>query len=154
VSMPGMSGWDVAAHLRAVHGKALAILMLSANAEERNGLDGQAPDHDEFLLKPIDLSVLIDSLGRHLALDWIWPERGDEYLAGPASEFLPLSEKAMDHVERIRSIVRTGHVRALEGEIRSLELADPEAAPLVARLYACLDRFDLAAISRILEEIR
>lgn len=154
VSMPGMTGWDVAAHLRAVHGNGLAILMLSANAEERNGLDGQAPDHDEFLLKPIDLSVLIDALGRRLSLEWIWPERVDQALAGPTSDVLPLSAKALEHVERIRAIVRTGHVRALEGEIRSLELADPGAASLVARLYDCLDRFDLAAIARILEEIR
>lgn len=153
VSMPGMSGWELAAHLRADHGRDIAILMLSANAEERNGVDGQAPDHDEFLLKPIDLTVLIDALGRRLALEWTWPERALQATDRPSAT-LQLSQEALNHVERIRDLVRTGHVRALEGEIRELEQGEPGAKALVARLYDCLDRFDLAAIPRILEDYR
>lgn len=153
VSMPGISGWETAAHLRAVHGRDLAIVMLSANAEERHGLDGRAADHDHFLLKPIDLSVLIDALGRVLSLEWMWPAPTPNVAMAAVKPGMALSEAAREHAENLKSLVRIGHVRALEGEIRNLERADPGAAPLAAKLYDCLDRFDLAAMGRTLEDL-
>lgn len=153
VSMPGMSGWELASHLRAAHGRNLAIMMLSANAEERHGLERKEADHDHFLLKPVDLSLLIDALGRILALEWTWPERAAESPDEQGRQGVPLSAQARDHVDRLKSLVRIGHVRALESEIRSLELADPGSGALVARLFDCLDRFDLAAMTRTLEEL-
>ncbi|NLR70258.1 response regulator [Novosphingobium sp. ERN07] len=152
VSMPGMTGWEVAAHLRAVHGPALKILMLSANAEERHGLAGQAADHDAFLLKPVELGGLIDAIGRQLGLAWVYPQVASP-AERPAEAAARISDAAREHAERLKSLVRIGHVRALEGEIRALEQADAAAAPLVAKLYACLDRFDLAAMGKTLEEL-
>lgn len=152
VSMPGMTGWDVAAHLRAVHGPALKILMLSANADERHGLAGQAADHDAFLLKPVELGGLIDAIGRQLGLSWVYPQAASPGHR-PADAAAAISDAAREHAERLKSLVRIGHVRALEGEIRALEQADAAAAPLVAKLYACLDRFDLAAMGKTLEEL-
>ncbi len=153
VSMPGISGWELATLLRAAHGRTLAIMMLSANAEERHGLERREADHDHFLLKPVDLSLLIDALGRLLSLEWVWPERALAPAGAAAAPALLLSDAAREHVERLKSLVRIGHVRALESEIRDLERADPGSEALAARLYECLDRFDLAAISRTLEEL-
>lgn len=152
VSMPGMTGWEVAAHLRALHGPALKILMLSANADERHGLAGQAADHDAFLLKPVELGGLIDAIGRQLGLAWVYPQVASP-AERPADAAAAISDAAREHAERLKSLVRIGHVRALEGEIRALEQADAAAAPLVAKLYACLDRFDLAAMGKTLEEL-
>jgi signal transduction histidine kinase/DNA-binding NarL/FixJ family response regulator len=151
VSMPGMTGWEVAAHLRAVHGPALKILMLSANADERHGLAGQAADHDAFLLKPVELGGLIDAIGRQLGLAWVYPQVASA--VNRPADAAAISDAAREHAERLKSLVRIGHVRALEGEIRALEQADSAAAPLVAKLYACLDRFDLAAMGKTLEEL-
>ena len=153
VSMPGISGWETAAHLRAVHGRSIAILMLSANADERHGIDRQAANHDHFLLKPIDLSVLIDALGRLLTLNWIWPKTASTPKSEESVSGAPLSDAARVHTEKLKSLVRIGHVRAMEEEIRNLERADPSAAPLVAKLYDCLDRFDLTALGRTLEDL-
>lgn len=153
VNMPGMSGWETAAHMRAVHGRNVAIVMLSANAEERHGLDGKVADHDRFLLKPIDLSVLIDALGSMLGLEWTWPARIPLSRQAQQPCRIELSDAGRGHAEKLKSLVRIGHVRALEGEIRELERADPDAAPLVAKLYDCLDRFDLVALGRTLEDL-
>lgn len=160
VSMPGMTGWEVAAALRARKGRDLKILMLSANAFERHGVAGREADHDAFLIKPIELSALIDAIGRQLGLEWQYPAEADDSAnsgasgrsASPQEAAAGRSAKVRAHVERIKSLVQIGHVRALEGEIRELEQAEPSADELAARLYACLDRFDLAAIKRIVEE--
>lgn len=153
VQMPGMAGWETAGHLRAVHGDALTIVMLSANADERHGLTGCQSDHDRFLLKPVDLTAVIDALGVLLGLDWTMPENAQKQQKMPQIASVPQSPQVFEHVERLKSLVQIGHVRALEGEIRSLEQADPGAGALVAKLYDCLDRFDLAALGRTLEEL-
>lgn len=151
VSMPGMSGWDVAERLRASCGRDLKILMLSANAFERHGLSGQQASHDAFLLKPVDLGSLLDALGRHLQLEWILPEAREGDTA--ARDRVEVSAATREHVEKLKALVQIGHVRALEGEIKALAAADPAADKLAVRLFDHLDRFDLAGIGRILEDL-
>ncbi|MGV3512789.1 MAG: hybrid sensor histidine kinase/response regulator [Novosphingobium sp.] len=151
VSMPGMSGWEVTERLRARFGRDLLILMLSANAFERHGLTGQQASHDAFVLKPVELDALIDTLGRHLRLEWVMPRASRREATNGSG--IGISEAARDHAARIRSFQQIGHVRAIEDEIKALATSDPAAAPMAARLFDCLDRFDLAGIGRILEDL-
>ena len=124
--------------------------MLSANAHERHGptTDDEEMPHDLFLLKPIEIGQLIDAVGQQLGLVWV---REGGRGAAPAGGAPSLPESAAAHLARLRDHVRIGHVRGIEAEIRALEQAAPECAPLAETLYACLDRFDLAALSRKLE---
>lgn len=150
VQMGARSGWSTASHLRGVHGRALRIVMLSANAHEKHGpaADDEELPHDLFLLKPVEIGQLIDAIGRQLGLEWV--REGGK--AGPdlfgCSE---LPEAALAHVAKLRELVRIGHVRGIEAEIRALEQNAPECSALADTLFACLDRFDLAALSRKLE---
>lgn len=152
LSMPGLSGWDTAAHLRATHGAVLRIIMLSGNAHERHGVDGQPHMHDLFLVKPIEIGALIDAIGAQLDLAWIYDSRvtGAAPVAPPVPA-LVLPDTAYVHIEKLRDLLRIGHVRGIEAEIRELEAAAPAAAGLIATLYDCLDRFDLAALAKTLE---
>lgn len=151
VSMPGMSGWEVADRLRARFGRELSILMLSANAFERHGAVRKQASHDAFVLKPVELGALIDTLGRHLQLEWVMPRENQRDTTN--SSGIGISKAAKEHAVRIRTFHQIGHVRALEGEIKALEASDPAAAPIAARLFDCLDRFDLAGIGRIMEDL-
>lgn len=148
----GLTGWEAAAHLRAVHGDRLKIIMLSGNVGQRHGPAGRGPDHDRFLAKPVDLAALTETLGEVLRLQWTFPA-AETPVAGVARAAPTVSPRIRHHAERLKSLVRIGHVRALEGEIRQLEQAEPAAAALAARLYDCLDRFDLAALGQTLEEV-
>ncbi|NML93252.1 hybrid sensor histidine kinase/response regulator [Novosphingobium olei] len=150
VQMGGQSGWETASHLRSVHGRSLKIVMLSANAHERHGpaADDEELPHDLFLLKPVEIGQLIDAIGRQLGLQWVREGGTPRPMFGKCEE---LPEAALAHVAKLRELVRIGHVRGIEAEIRALEKAAPECGTLAATLYACLDRFDLAALARKLE---
>ncbi|MGG2367877.1 hypothetical protein ACE4ZV_26400, partial [Salmonella enterica] len=60
--------------LRKLAGPAIRIIMLSANAHERHGRiepAGQAAHettHDHFLVKPVDIDTLVDTIGELLGL--------------------------------------------------------------------------------------
>lgn len=149
VSMPGLSGWEVAAQLRRTQDHAMGVIMLSANAHERHGPDTGARDHDQFLVKPIEFGALVDAVGARLKLEWIY--EGDAPAEAGGSPAMLLSEIAREHVEKLRELLRIGHVRGMEAEIRKLEAAQPDARELVEALYNCLDRFDLSGLAKTLE---
>ncbi|HEX7858106.1 MAG TPA: ATP-binding protein [Sphingobium sp.] len=152
ISMPGLSGWETARRLRARHGADLRIAMLSANAHERHGPEDGEPVHDQFLTKPVELGAFVDAIGALLSLRWIREDDEEQDDADQAPDDRRLPDAALLHVEKLRELLRIGHVRGIEGEIKALALAAPDSREMIARLYACLDRFDLPALRATLDE--
>jgi signal transduction histidine kinase/ActR/RegA family two-component response regulator len=70
LTMPGMSGWEVAAHLREYGHTDVAILIVSADAHVLSGRPGGTVLHDDFLIKPFELHDLLEKV--HLLLDLEW----------------------------------------------------------------------------------
>lgn len=159
IAMPGWSGWETADALRKLAGPAIRIIMLSANAHERHGRiepAGQAAHettHDHFLVKPVDIDTLVDTIGELLGLTFTFAPDAPEAPVVRADDPAPaeLPEAAREALARLRERLRIGHVRGIEAGIAAFEAAAP-ASPLVPRLYDCLDRFDLAGMGRMLEK--
>ncbi len=150
IQMPGCNGWAVAAQLRERFGRAIRIVMVSADAHEfRAGQDGHSL-HDAFLTKPFDLTALLDAVARQLGLDWILAE--DTPRGAPASRPAVLPAAAMPYVDNIRRFTELGHVRAIESVLSELEADVPDSAALVAALRPLLDAFDLRALARTLDD--
>jgi CheY-like chemotaxis protein/anti-sigma regulatory factor (Ser/Thr protein kinase) len=158
ISLPGLSGWEIGMRLRESHGDALQILMLSANSDEFHRPDFATPQHDRFLVKPVEFETLVDTVGGLLGLAWRWdqssnpptPAEVEPDRAGTTEQ--ALDEGGRAHVARLREYLRIGYVRGIEAEIRQLEEVAPDARPLVSRLYALLDRYDLAGMAKLLQE--
>jgi signal transduction histidine kinase/DNA-binding response OmpR family regulator len=158
ITMPGISGWETAARLRERMGEDISILMLSANAQEFHRPETREPTHDHFLVKPVEFNQLIETVGGLLDLAWaLAPDVPKAAVAAsavdmpdnPAPSTLDADGRA--HTVRIRELLRIGYVRGIEQEIRQLA-EHPATAPLADKLFACLDRFDLPGMSRIVEE--
>jgi CheY-like chemotaxis protein len=77
IAMPGIGGWKTAAALRRMAGDSLVILMVSANAHDLSRGRRVDDPHDDFLIKPYEVSDLFDRLGTLLDLGWTQasPER-------------------------------------------------------------------------------
>lgn len=146
VTMPGLSGWEVARRLRAMRGSDIRIIMVSGDAHEIQQGSAGFIAHDQFLIKPVNLDALIDAVGSLLGLHWQGKCEEAENIEPPQErEWLP--EAALPFLTDIESDLRIGHVRGVEKAIRAMEGAVPQAAPLARRLLACLDRFDLNALA-------
>ncbi len=70
--MPDMTGWEVAARLRAEQHDELAILIVSADAHVLAGGRAGPVHHDDYLVKALQLRELYDKLQLLLDLDWIF----------------------------------------------------------------------------------
>ncbi|WP_299307333.1 hybrid sensor histidine kinase/response regulator [uncultured Croceicoccus sp.] len=153
ISMPGRTGWETAEILRAQHGDAMRIVMVSANAHERDGGgDGRAAN-DGFLLKPFDFTSLLDLVAQQLGIEWTDADGTPPAPAPiPEAEGAPAVGDVAACLSRIARLARSGDVRALEQRIADFAALAPDAAMRADRMRDALDAFDLAALARIAAE--
>ena len=149
IQMPGENGWQVAARLRALPiGESLKIMMVSANAHEHSpGGDGRAL-HDAFVMKPVEMHILLDRLRELLGLTWI--EDGAPAGVEPAGDIAP-PPSAAPFVEGLRQLAAIGHVRAIEARLRDMEAADEANQAFVERLRQLIKRLDLKSFQKALK---
>ncbi len=151
IQLPGMSGWTLAEALRAAHGPSLRIVMISANAHEfAAGGDGRSA-HDGFVMKPVELEMLLDVLAVQLKLAWI-----TESAAAPSEErapALPLVPLpgATPYLIELRRLGKMGHVRAIGAKLDEMERELPSSGPLVETLRSRVKAFDLKTYLKMLE---
>jgi len=70
ISMAGMDGWTVAETLRSEGHHQARILMISASALEAHGAPLAQPFHDGYLMKPIDIPRLLETIRQLLKIEW------------------------------------------------------------------------------------
>jgi signal transduction histidine kinase/ActR/RegA family two-component response regulator len=153
IQLPGLSGWAVAERLRAMaatpafDGKALKIVLVSANAHEFSaGGDGRAA-HDGFIAKPVELDALLDTIAVLLGLDWV----ADAAAATPGGVPLADLSAAAPRLAELRRLGQAGHIRGVEAALTALADEVPASQPLVDALRRHVRSFDLAGYLRLLD---
>jgi signal transduction histidine kinase/purine-cytosine permease-like protein/DNA-binding NarL/FixJ family response regulator len=149
ISMPGMSGWQVARRMRADPGFRGRIVIVSANAHEFSP-GGTDSTHDAFLIKPLDMQRLLECLAQQLGLTWLHaPADASAVEAADA----PASDVAAHHVDDLYQLGLIGHVRGIQAKLREME-ADPANKSFANRMRAMVASFDLKRYMSVLEEMR
>jgi signal transduction histidine kinase/CheY-like chemotaxis protein len=150
LSMPGMTGWQVAAELRRAHDPRLRIVIVSANAHEfvPGGADNA---HDAFLNKPIDIQRMLECLGAQLQLQW--QHSGEPPESHAAEGDTPLPAHSRHHVDDLYQLGLIGHVRGIQAKLREME-TDPANQPFTNRMRRLVASFDLKRYMNVLEGMR
>ena len=142
VSMPGLSGWELAHALRTTRQVTAPIVMLSANVGEGAPVFSDGDVHDAVLAKPFDLSRLFDTLRSQLHLRWTEVPRSTSKLVAPTVPGRPLAPEA---IEELRNFATIGYVRGLELALDRLA-ETPSQSELVSQLRLKLRAFDFAGL--------
>jgi signal transduction histidine kinase/DNA-binding NarL/FixJ family response regulator len=153
LSLPDMTGWEVMQRLRAVPAlEGVRILVVSANAHEFVP-DGEATLHDGFVVKPVEVSVLLAELQRQLRLEWTYAV--DQ--VSPAANLQVSTElvgKVARHLEDLWQLGLIGHVRGIQARLRDFEQQEPQAKPLVEALRAMVENFDMKRYMNTIKGLR
>lgn len=140
ISMAGMDGWTVAETLRSEGHHQARILMISASALEAHGAPLAQPFHDGYLMKPIDIPRLLETIRQLLKIEW-------QYEAEPAPppQWKPDtgSRPPVKHVEELISLGQLGYIRAIQLKLDEIGNEAPEHADFVGQMRTLIDRFDL-----------
>ncbi|WP_337267601.1 hybrid sensor histidine kinase/response regulator [Oryzifoliimicrobium ureilyticus] len=146
ISMPGMSGWQLASRLREA-GETSPILMLSANIGEAGAAGGgNDGSHDDAIGKPVDIRQLRDKLSLHLKLEWTYDDGTP--VSVPARQ--QLKSPGAAHIRELIGLTEIGYVRGIEAKLD--ELAREETnKPFTDALRALVSAFDLAGATAFLQ---
>jgi signal transduction histidine kinase/CheY-like chemotaxis protein len=152
LSLPDMTGWEVAKQLRAdPRLERLKIVVVSANAHEFNPGGDEETTHDAFVMKPVDIQVLLDSVATTLKVDWLYetpvPNAAEHALA-------TVPTQSRQHIDDLYQLGRIGHVRGIQSKLNELESADPANKPFATHLRKLIANFDLKGYMQTLEAMR
>lgn len=140
ISMAGMDGWTVAETLRSNGHHQARILMVSASALEAHGAPLAQPFHDGYMMKPIDIPRLLESIRQLLKLQWQY-----EVDQIPVPHWNPQtgSRPPVKHVEELIGLGQLGYIRAIQVKLDEIGNDYPEHADFVSQMRSLVDRFDL-----------
>lgn len=140
ISMAGMDGWTVAETLRSNGHHQARILMVSASALEAHGAPLAQPFHDGYMMKPIDIPRLLETIRQLLKLQWQY--EADQI---PVPHWNPQtgSRPPVKHVEELIGLGQLGYIRAIQVKLDEIGNDYPEHADFVSHMRSLVDRFDL-----------
>lgn len=152
LAMPGMDGWEASHLIRKLHGSSVPIAIVSANAYDK-GLDNPAGiGAEDFFVKPVNVSELLDWIGRRLELEWITHAAPQELssevvVAKPVLRFPPAAR-----LDALRAQVKLGYVRGIVAELDAIGALGTQYTAFTdtARGYAA--RFQLDEMSHFLNQ--
>lgn len=172
LTMPLMGGWETARLLRKNQITNVPILIISANANERATNPETDVLNEDFLLKPVDLNLLLNKIGDKLGLKWIdqQPNATTKTATSPLSSAILPSEAATvqkpvsaplpsyatsdEALLQMEKWAGQGYVRGIKQCLQFCEMTWPAQQPLWQALSQHAQRFDLKAVQHLIQEYR
>jgi CheY-like chemotaxis protein len=151
ISMPGSSGWEVAAALRTLDLPKLKIIMVSANAHDYLDPTGDAAMHDGYLVKPLDIRLLLERIEALLGLQWIDEEPATAVPPAGIAKPVDYPADAKAHFAELLQLGRIGHVRGIERKLAEMESEDDVYEALVAELRHLVRGFELKRFVEVVD---
>jgi hypothetical protein len=131
------------------------VAVVSANAFDKGQDNEVAIGPEDFILKPVRHSELLDWLERRLVLDWLDaaepPAAADpapSAAPGLAAAWTPAADAAL--LEPLRQAASLGYYRGILNQLDQIGAADSASGPWVASMRALAQQFRFEDIVRAL----
>lgn len=122
LKMPKIDGWQAARLIRKAN-YAIPIIIISANVRDLDVANHADGFHDDYLVKPFDIKVLLRKIAHQLNLTWCYEE---EQIAGTVvTDAIDTSSIKPVQLQSLRSLAEIGY---LSGFINKLNLLEKEAS--------------------------
>ncbi|HEY0201247.1 MAG TPA: ATP-binding protein, partial [Burkholderiaceae bacterium] len=146
LAMPGIDGWETIRRLRQAGFTDLPVAIVSANAFDKVLDNDVGVRQEDFFVKPVRHSELLDWLGRRLALVW-----REDAPATPAATPAPM--QVLPDAARLAALARVvelGFYRGILNQLNEIEAAQPECAAFAQEMRAMARQFQFEAMGRAL----
>lgn len=132
VSMPGMSGLELARSLRE-KGYRQPIAMISADAKEHHLNEHQGfADHDSYIVKPVSFRKLLNCIQDLLEIAWLYADEAPariaelDHILPAASAGHPAVCELQDHplMRELLAYARIGYQSGVTAKLKEIEMAE------------------------------
>jgi CheY-like chemotaxis protein len=150
LAMPGIDGWETIRRIRRLGHDNAKVAIVSANAFDK-GLDNDVGVRPEdFILKPVRHTELLDWLERQLGLRWL-----EQAPAAPAEPPAAAGEwhwPAPGELAALQQAVQLGYYRGIVNQLDAIVAAQPGCAAFAATMRELARQFQFEAMSRKLAQ--
>jgi len=149
LAMPGIDGWETIRRARKLGLTEASVAIVSANAFDK-GLDndvGIAPE--DFFVKPVRHTELLDWLERRLGLQWTEAAAAKPV---PAAAPRALQAPSLARLRALEEAVGLGYFRGIMNQLDDIDAAQPECMAWTEAQRALARQFQFEAMSRALAE--
>ena len=151
--MPVMDGIEAIRRIRKSHKlKNIPIIALSASVFESDRKTSLQAGGDDFLPKPIRVDPLIEILGKHLNLSWVYKEDQPSHKLQPTKSGIFAPPPAHE-LKSLYEFAKRGNVRGIREEIARIEKLDQRFIPFAKKLRKLAKSFNMKQICNFLESL-
>ncbi|KAA8730858.1 response regulator [Acinetobacter qingfengensis] len=170
LNMPLMGGWETAQLLRQNHITNVPILIISAHVNEREINPQDAVLSEDFMLKPIDLNLLLSKIGDKLGLIWIDEAQSipqnhisvnSPTIHYPQQEIQKLKiletldqqpASLAEAIVHLNQLIAQGYIRGIQRALAQYQKDFPEQQQLWQQLVQAIQGFDLKTAKQLLQD--
>ncbi len=153
--MPELDGYQMTRLLRQSDSlRETLVIAVSASAFEDVRAASLAAGCDDFISKPVAVDQLLELIGRHLGLEWLYQEQteGDELDSSLdlAKIVLPPDRE----VATLQELTLIGDIGGILEQLAGIEEMDEQFQPFVARVRQLAKHYEFEAIRAFIEQHR
>ncbi|WP_140635836.1 hybrid sensor histidine kinase/response regulator [Methylibium rhizosphaerae] len=151
LAMPGLDGWGTLRQIRLRGLSSAPVAIVSANAFDKGLENDVGIRAEDFIVKPVRVSELLDWLGARLSLQWQHtapPPPAAPAVAKPAAQAYPPAQ----HLRALEELVNLGYFRGIVSKLDEIEAAHPDSTDFVTRLRLLARGFQLEAMSALIQQ--
>ncbi len=161
LAMPGIDGWETLRRIRgyaALGGSQPQVAIVSANAFDRGLDNGLGLPPEDFIVKPVRHSELLDWLERRLELVWVdkpAPETPRHTAPQVADGVQPVAVGALpaSACRALLEVARLGYYRGVLNQLQSLQVQHPECAAFIAQQEALARQYQFETMAEQLQKV-
>jgi CheY-like chemotaxis protein len=146
LAMPGIDGWETLRRISRMGCLGVRLAIVSANAFDK-GLDNDVGIRPEdFILKPVRHSELLDWLERRLGLTWL-----DRLVQTPElarSERTPSTLPDPSELAALLEVVNLGFYRGIMNKLAEIETRQPATRDFVEQMRVLARQFQFETMSQ------
>lgn len=148
LAMPGIDGWETLRRVRGSGHTGIHLAIVSANAFDK-GMDNDAGIlPEDFILKPVRHTELIDWLERRLALKWVYQVAEEEISPTIAMPAPPRTLPDASQLAALLEVVNLGFYRGIMNTLAEIERQQPATAAFVNEMRVLARQFQFEAMGR------
>ena len=145
LAMPGTDGWGTLAAIQSEGLSQAPAAIVSANAFDKSLDNAVGITADDFMVKPVRVTELLDWLGRRLQLEWIEVQR-------TVITSVPSDVPSDSALRRLDEQIQAGYVRGVHKVLDQIAQAEPHCDGFVQRLRDMARQFQLDAMAALVKD--
>jgi len=110
--------------------------------------------HDGYLMKPVDLRQLLDTIHVLLDIEWTYDSALLTQPSLPMKDLLVMDAPGPHDIDELMRLSEIGYVRGIEAKLDELVAQSMRYQPLIGQLRVLANSFDLRGFNATLAAIR